>query len=266
MNCNEAAKRFAAYVDGELPGGQCARLDAHLSECARCRGERSAQAFVHLEMRKGATRFAVSPILRRRIESAIAAQAAAQPRRARVRAPSAFASWWERMRESSLLAPAAGLAFAALATSNVVLLASRPTGEDLLAQEVVASHVRAMVAASPFDVESSDRHTVKPWYAGKLEFSPPVTDFAAEGFALRGGRLDYLDGARVAALVYQRDKHVIDVFIAPAASSARPQALSRRGYNLLHWSSGGMSYWAASDVEATELSKLQKLITPQQAM
>jgi anti-sigma factor RsiW len=153
------------------------------------------------------------------------------------------------------------MAFALLVSSNVALYSMLPSKADLTAQEVVASHVRALVAPRPFDVESSDRHTVRPWYQGKLSFSPPVTDFASEGFSLLGGRLDYLDDAPAAALVYRRDKHVIDVFIQPASShDEAPTACARRGYNLLHWSANGMSYWLASDVEAGELVRLHGLL------
>ena len=172
------------------------------------------------------------------------------------------------MRGRALLAPAAGFALAALLASNVVLLAMQPSPEERIAHEVLSSHVRALFTERPIDVESSDRHTVKPWYAGKLGFSPPVADYAAEGFALVGGRLDSVDGDPVAALVYRHDRHMIDVFVWPAdsAASSSPARLALRGHNLLHWSFAGMNFWAISDLDASELAALQRLMSRARVM
>ena len=202
------------------------------------------------ELRGALTRFEAPARLHRRIRNALHAQSEA-PR----------AAWWSRIRWAAF-APAAGMAFAVLFGANVVIFASLPSHEDQLADEVLTSHVRAMVASHVVDVVSSDRHTVKPWYAGKLDFSPTVVDFAEYGFPLTGGRLDYVNGRTVAALVYERGGHEIDVFTWPAADGAneRPASLSRRGYNVMHASHGGMAYWIASDLEVAELARLEKLI------
>jgi anti-sigma factor RsiW len=109
------------------------------------------------------------------------------------------------------------------------------------------------------DVVSTDQHTVKPWFDGKLDFAPPVKDLAAAKFPLLGGRLDYLNGRAVAALVYGRDKHLIDLFIWPDRGSATPVATVRNGYNAVHWSDGGMTFWAVSDLEARELREFARL-------
>jgi anti-sigma factor RsiW len=121
----------------------------------------------------------------------------------------------------------------------------------------VADHIRSLLATHLVDVASSDQHTVKPWFDGKIDFAPEVRDFAADGFPLVGGRLDYLDGKTVVALVYRRHKHPINLLISPVPGrgDTSPEALTRRGYNLVHWTQGEMSYWAVSDVNAAELGQ-----------
>ncbi|HLX24349.1 MAG TPA: anti-sigma factor [Usitatibacter sp.] len=234
---------------------QSSRLDDHVSTCAACQRERTVQSFVHTELRRELTRFHAPATLHRRIRADLQARSGeSRP-------------WWRRL-SWAMLTPAAGMAFAVLFCANVVILASAPSKEDRLADEVLTSHVRALVASHAIDVVSSDRHTVKPWYTGKLDFSPAVRDFVADGFKLMGGRLDYVDGRTVAALVYEHGGHVVDVFIWPAtdAATARPSGLERRGYNLVHVNHAGMTYWLASDLESTELDRLEGLITGTNAM
>ena len=141
------------------------------------------------------------------------------------------------------------------------MIASRSRTDDVVAQEIVSSHVRSLMLDHLIDVPTSDSHTVKPWFNGKLDFAPEVKDLSAQGFSLIGGRLDYIDNRTVAALVYQRRKHPINLFLwtCPAAADQPERQSSRQGYNVIHWSSSGMCYWAVSDVSNTELHEFVQL-------
>jgi len=160
------------------------------------------------------------------------------------------------------LAPlAATSACAALIVGILLGRSSRPSLEALRAEEVASAHVRSLMGGHLVDVPSSDQHTVKPGFAGKLDFSPPVPDLAEAGFPLVGGRLDYLAGRPVAALVYERRKHFINVFTWPSRESRGEgeKKLALNGYNLVHWHESGMTFWAASDVNPTSLQEFVRL-------
>ena len=135
---------------------------------------------------------------------------------------------------------------------------------NTIADEVVANHIRSLLAAHLVDVASTNQHTVKPWFDGKVDFAPEVRDLAANGFPLVGGRLDYLNGKTVVALVYQRNKHPINLFIVPAPTNrpSEPSALTRRGYHLIHWARGEMDYWAVSDLNAEDLHQFAAHFAP----
>src|SRR5262249_39585504 len=147
-------------------------------------------------------------------------------------------------------------------SAATVLVVSRVDQAALLERDVFAAHVRSLLQDSPTQVASSDSHTVKPWFAGRLEYAPAVKDLAAEGFPLAGARLDYVGERRVAALAYRRRLHVISVFVWPSndAADSAPHAVAYRGYNLLTWSRGGTAYWAISDLNMNELRQLQALL------
>ncbi|HMC28557.1 MAG TPA: anti-sigma factor, partial [Verrucomicrobiae bacterium] len=165
-----------------------------------------------------------------------------------------FGTPWNWLSLSGL-SLAAAIIFAAIIFSNLAPQLRRPGADQLLATQLIASHVRSLMANHLTDVASSDQHTVKPWLDAKLDFAPAVADLASEGFPLIGGRLDYLDNRPVAALVYQRRKHFINLFVWPAGSDVAKAAktITRQGYQLLHWADSDFNYWAVSDVNVNDL-------------
>jgi anti-sigma factor RsiW len=237
-----------AELDGELGAAEAASLAAHRAECPICQAAAvefaQARALIRDDLYQP-----VPEDLRHRVMAAIAA---AQPPRPAISAtamptaPGWWRRWWSNGASFGLgAACAAALAF-------LLVMPETPPG---LTEQIVAGHVRALQPGHLQDVASEDRHTVKPWFDGRIDFAPPVKDLATMRFPLTGGRLDYLNGRPVAALVYQRDKHVIDLFVWPAAGETSPQSAERQGYNIVHWSQNGMAFWAVSDVEAAQLKQ-----------
>ena len=246
MDCNEAIELLPAQVDGELGLRDALRIEQHLQGCAACRAEYAQLVAVRAAVKEHATYFAAPHDLARRIGRALPAAPVPRARRT-----------WDWTNAGALLAAMVAVAW------SLGLYLTLPTGADRLADEVVADHVRSMMSDHATDVASTDQHTVKPWFNGKLDFSPPVNDLTSEGFPLVGGRLDYLDHRPVAALVYRHNQHVINLFVAPvpAGKNVDPQQLTRQGYHLIHWVQGGMDFWAVSDVETVQLDKFKNLIT-----
>jgi len=243
MSCEEMQTLIQGYADGELDLLGNLRAEEHLKDCAVCARDLRNHQALRVALGGGSLYFRAPATLRGRIRSAVRASGNAEPRRG--------SSSWRWM------AAAASFALLAIAVSSLVLLRSRPSRDELLGQEIVAGHVRSMMAGHLTDVASSDQHTVKPWFDGRLDFAPPVKDLAPLGFPLVGGRLDYAGGRPVAALVYQRRQHVINLFVWPSAdeSDARNRMVVRQGYNLIHWSRAGMVYWAVSDLNLNELQE-----------
>ncbi len=246
MDCKEAIELLPAHVDAELGTRDALRMEQHLQGCAACRAEYAQLAAARAAVKKHATYFTAPDELTRRIGRAL--PSAPLPRAWRA---------WGWPNAAALLATMAAVAW------SLGLYLTLPTGADRLADEVVADHVRSMMSDHATDVASTDQHTVKPWFNGKLDFSPPVSDLTSEGFPLIGGRLDYLGHRPVAALVYRHNQHVINLFVAPApaAGNLEPRHLERQGYHLIHWVQGGMDFWAVSDVESVQLDKFRSLIT-----
>jgi anti-sigma factor RsiW len=239
-----------AYVDGELDAAATIDLKAQIEASAALRQELTYLSALQHAVQNRATRFKAPPNLADRVFAAAPALA----RRADI--PAGVASWWR-----SLAIGATVTALALLFLSGGLLFKSRDHGAVLL-EEIVGAHVRSLMADHLTDLASAERHSVKPWLSSRLDFAPPVHDLEGEGFSLVGGRLDYLGGKAAAAIVYRYRQHVINVFVWPAAISAqntiRPS--NHRGYNTVTFESGGMVYWAVSDLNHGDLHKLAELI------
>jgi anti-sigma factor RsiW len=245
--CQEAHRLIHPYLDGELDLVRSLEIEAHLNDCETCAQAYNELRTFHSALSDSALRFEPPAALRNRIRSALRDESEVTDRSLRL-------SWrW--------MIPALSFAVLVIVAWAVFALLSRPSTSDLVAQEIVSSHVRSLMEKHLTDVPSSDQHTVKPWFNGRLDFSPPVKDLAAAGFTLVGGRLDYIGNRPVAALVYQHRQHYINVFVWPSAGAADASggALVRQGYNLIHWTNSGMNYWAVSDLNPAELQQFVQL-------
>ena len=248
MSCGDpAARLLEAYLDGELDLVRSLEMERHLSECEPCsaalrrqRALRSAlaQPSLYHERPKG-------------LENRVRAALGKDSKDAKDSQSGARGGWrWQ--------AVAASLPVIATLAWALVVIPRAPSEDELARQEVVSAHVRSLMAEHLTDVASSDRHTVKPWFNGKLDFSPEVKDLAGDGYPLVGGRLDYIGRRGVAALVYQRGSHPVNVFIWPEAETGGggDGEWSVRGYNVIRWRRAGMRYWAVSDLNLPELREL----------
>jgi anti-sigma factor RsiW len=159
------------------------------------------------------------------------------------------------------LALAASFALAIVMSSGVTAYFTMPSAEDQLVQDLVDGHIRSLMASHLTDVVSSDQHTVKPWFHGRIDLAPPVDDLAGDGYKLVGGRIDYIDQRPVAALVYEHGKHPINLFVLPASTAklGRSEDFAEHGYNVVHWTHGDMSLWAVSDLNLTDLKDFKRL-------
>lgn len=194
------------------------------------------------DVKQGITRYKAPPGLERRVRHML---------RGEPRGP----GWLERLRGSWMRWVPVAVSFACGVLVSVAVVSWRDgPGTDGTEEEVVAGHVRSLMAGHLTDVASTDRHTVKPWFTGKLDYAPPVVDLAQQGFPLAGGRLDYIHGRPTAALVYRHGAHTINVFVLPAGSDPRRAAIDvRHGFQVAQWEAAGMRYWAVSDVGRDEM-------------
>ncbi len=246
MNCTESRELLHAHADHELDVANSLELERHFQGCAVCAAEREAVHSLKKALQQSSLRYNAPDSLRKELRRT--AQAATE------RTPSS-------LFQSLLLWKS--LAFGA-ATLALLAMLIRPgvSGRDQLLDEAVSSHVRSLMADHLTDVASSDQHTVKPWFTGKLDFAPTVRDFAAQGYPLVGGRLDYLEGHSVAALVYRHNKHLINVFVWPTTRTGGrgPSVEHRRGYSVIRCEAGGLRYCLVSDLNQEELTELAGLL------
>jgi anti-sigma factor RsiW len=238
MTCDDTEILLHALIDGELDAGHACEVEDHIAGCTAC----AAQLDAYREMSKAVAgadlRYAAPPQLRRRIEAALPP----------TRMPS---------RRAVIRGFAMGSAVSAIAATGLVAIVLRGDDDARINSEIVSAHLRSLQAGHLTDVLSTDQHTVKPWFNGKLDVAPPVVDLTAQGFTLIGGRLDYVDARPIAAIVYRRRLHVINLFVAQTASTepraARMQTF--QGFNIRSWGERGLNYWAVSDLAADELAE-----------
>ena len=240
MNCYEAKPLLNPYLDGELDLVTAVRVEEHIAGCGDCGREYRDLEELRREIGEADLEFSPKAGLARRVAVA------------RRRAAAGSQPWWRR---PPALAAAAAAVIILLFVP--VRLLQNAAVED---HEVLDNHLRSLMASHLVDVPSSDRHTVKPWFQGRLSFSPNVPDLSTEGFALTGGRLEMVRRAPAAAIVYKRRNHVINLLVAPAnQADSPPRAQSSEGYNLVAWKKGGLSYWAVSDLNVKELMQFAQL-------
>ena len=249
MSCRETQELIHGYVDGQLDLVRSLEMERHFRECPACARDYENLRDMRSAMSGSIPYYRPPAGLERRLHARLLAESGSKYD------GGWFAVPWKWG------AVAAALVLTATVTWQTALVRQGPA-EMTMAEEVVSSHVRSLMAEHLTDVPSSDRHTVKPWFSGKLDFSPAVADFPDRGFVLSGGRLDYLDGRSVAALVYHRRQHVINLFVWPAPERADSgiQATDRQGYHVLHWTKAHMNYWGVSDLNTRELGEFAELV------
>ncbi|MDR7146309.1 anti-sigma factor [Rhizobium sp. BE258] len=249
QGCDQWGPVVHAFIDGELDLVRAAELESHLAGCPDCRAEIERVRGVRQRIGQDGVRFKLPDEVRSQVLAALSREqaissSALQPRQKP-------ASRWDRffrfIRDWSFVPSLAALA------ASAMLFVNAPAPDLGIEDQLLASHVHSMLADHLVDVQTSNQHTVKPWFNGRIDFSPPVNDLAKDGFPLVGGRVDYIGGRVVAALVYRRNGHVINLFIWPQAKGGQATR-EHDGYNMTDWSSDGLVFWAVSDVSAGDLA------------
>jgi len=238
MTCEDAEVLLHALIDGELDAGHAREVETHVAVCPRCAAALANYRQMSRAVAGAGLRYSAPAALRQRIEAAL---------------PSAP----KTSRRDMLKGFAMGSAVSALAATGLVAIVLRGDDDQRILSDVVSAHLRSLQAGHLTDVISTDRHTVKPWFNGRLDVAPPVIDLTAQGFALIGGRLDYVDARAIGAVVYRRRQHVINLFVAQTATTEHrpPRTETVQGFNIRRWEDRGLSYWAVSDIGADELAE-----------
>ena len=252
MVCRDVMDRLSPFVDDELDPVASRDLARHVETCASCAAALASQRELKESLRREVVYHRAPERLRERVMRDL--RAASRP--VAVPTPAAARPWRWLSAAAAVIAVAGG--------TWIVATLPRDGGNEAAAREAVSGHIRSLLASHLTDVASTDQHTVKPWFSGKLDFSPPVTDFATADYPLIGGRLDYMQGHPVAALVYMHRKHVINVFVWPA-SGAREEvapAVTQRGFHAIRAAHAGMAYWVVSDLNPGELAAFARMLAP----
>jgi anti-sigma factor RsiW len=244
MTCEETRELVHALIDGELDAGHAREVEAHVANCPRCAAQLRDYRVMRQALAAPELRHQAPAALRARIEGAL-------PSRQVVALPS---------RRSLLKGFAMGSVMSGALAASLAVFVMHQEEDQRLPGDLVSAHLRSLQGDHLIDVQSTDQHTVKPWFNGRLDVAPPVVDLTAQGFTLVGGRLDYLDGRPVAAIVYKRRAHVINLFIAQVAAQAsapeRRASMERlQGFNIWRWSRADLGFWAVSDINAEELQE-----------
>ena len=249
MTCELTQTVLHGYLDGELDAARAADFERHLISCAECVSALEAQESLHSSIQRAGLYERAPTSLRQKMQAELGARTRSSVTPIRNPAP-----WrWLAMAATLLLAISLGWR---------LLPSLRGTnGQTAIASAIVDAHLRSLQPGHLEDVQSTDQHTVKPWFDGKIDFAPPVHDFVNEGFPLQGGRLDVVQGRNVAVLVYARRKHLINVFVWPTTEpDSEPQSGSHLGYHWLNWRKSGMQLYAISDVSPEDLAQLHHLL------
>lgn len=243
MRCEDCRELINARVDDELSATEVDQVDNHLASCAGCASEYRMLTDVHRVLTKADLKYQAPDLLQARIRGAIS-QTPVTVNHSRGGSP-----WWRLA--------AAGVVVAAM-SSMLTFAATRQRADIPIATEVTASHVRSLLPGHLTDIVSTNQHNVKPWFNGRVDLSPPVPDLASKGFALVGGRVDYVGGRTVPVVVYAIRQHLINVYSWPVPDGAveSPRTITRNGYHLISWRDGGMQHWAVSDLNEKELNQL----------
>jgi anti-sigma factor RsiW len=238
MTCAESEVLLHALIDGELDAGHARQIEAHVAKCERCAAQLSSYRDMRQALRGANLRYAAPASLRRNIDRSFPSQALTN-------------------RRTFLKGLGVGGLASAAAAAGVALISLNQESDETLVTEAVSAHLRSLQAEHLVDVLSTDRHTVKPWFNGRLDVAPPVMDLTAQGFTLIGGRLDYINGKAVAAIVYRRRVHIINLFVAQSMGSAlqTPRLETVQGFNVRRWTSQGLNLLAVSDINSDELEE-----------
>jgi anti-sigma factor RsiW len=248
MGCNHSTAILHGYFDNELDVLGAADFERHLEQCTNCVDTLEALESMRSSLNAAQLYEKAPAELRKKILARIGS-----PRSVTVFPNRTVRQW---------LAVAAALVLITYTGLRVVSPHRADNYESVLAAEIIDAHLRSLQPGHLIDVVSTDQHTVKPWFDGRLDFSPPVQDFADQGFPLQGGRIDVVHGRSVAALVYSRRKHFVNVFVWPTnETDAAPRSGSQQGYQWTEWRKGGMEFCAVSDAAPSALEQLRSLLT-----